>query len=351
MKKITWPWEKRASGGTNSSYTDALIRTIVAQAGGTVANPAATGALEMASGTVARAFMAAEVNGPESVMPALSPGTLGMIGRELIRRGEYVALVEVKNGVPVIYPSAYLTVNGGYDPDSWTYDLSLAGPDRQNVLYHVTADRVIHIRYSQDPERPWRGVSPLAAAALAGRLSAETLEALADEASGPRGSFLPTPQTDGADETQTLLRGDVRKARGTMLFVESMSGEWESGAGTKPPQDWQAKRFGPDVPESLVDLNSMISREILACCGVSPTLWDPKSSAAAREAWRSLLFGTIAPLGKIVSAELSAKLFPLSLEWQELRASDLQGRARSVKSLVDSGVEIKRALEMAGLSE
>ena len=43
--KITWPWEKRSSGGTNSSYTDALIRTIVAQAGATVANPAATGAL------------------------------------------------------------------------------------------------------------------------------------------------------------------------------------------------------------------------------------------------------------------------------------------------------------------
>ena len=46
MKKATWPWEKRATGGTNSSYTDALIRTIVNQAGGTVANPSATGALE-----------------------------------------------------------------------------------------------------------------------------------------------------------------------------------------------------------------------------------------------------------------------------------------------------------------
>ena len=349
--KITWPWEKRASGGTNSSYTDALIRTIVAQAGSTVANPSATGALEMSSGVVSRAFMAAEVNGPPAVMMALSPGTLGMIGRELIRRGEYVALVEVKNGVPVIYPSAYLTVNGPPDPSLWTYELTLAGPDRQHSLYNVPAERVIHIRYSQDPERPWRGIGPTQAAALAGRLSAETLEALADEASGPRGSFLPTPQTDGADETQELLRGDVRKARGKMLFVESMSGDWEGGTGTKPPQDWKQNRFGADIPESLVDLNSVVTREILGCCGVSPVLFDPKSSAAAREAWRTLLFGTIAPLGKIVSAELSAKLFPLSLEWQELRASDLQGRARSVKSLVDAGVEKDRALAMAGLSE
>ena len=117
--KITWPWEKRSSGGTNSSYTDALIRTIVAQAGATVANPAATGALEMASGTVARAFMSAEVNGPAAVMPALTPGCLSMIGRDLIRRGEYVALIEVKNGVPMIYPSAYLTMNGPPDPELW----------------------------------------------------------------------------------------------------------------------------------------------------------------------------------------------------------------------------------------
>ena len=84
---MKWPWEteKRSSGGTNSSYTDALIRTIVAQAGATTANPSATGALEMASGTIARAFMAAEVDGPESVTATLTPGLLSMIGRELIQ--------------------------------------------------------------------------------------------------------------------------------------------------------------------------------------------------------------------------------------------------------------------------
>ena len=105
------------------------------------------------------------------------------------------------------------------------------------------------------------------------------------------------------------------------------------------------------IPEAMIDLNNTVTREILGCCGVSTTLFDPKSSAAAREAWRTLLFGTVAPLGRIVSAELSAKLYPLTLEWQELRASDLQGRARSVKSLVDAGVEKDRALAMAGLQE
>lgn len=59
---------------------------------------------------------------------------------------------------------------------------------------------------------------------------------------------------------------------------------------------------------------------------------------------------TVAPLGKIVAAELSAKLSPLTLEWQELRTSDLQGRARAVQSLAATGVEKAKALEMAGLT-
>ena len=349
MKKATWPWEKRATGGTNSSYTDALIRTIVNQVGGTVANPSATGALEMASGTIARAFMAAEIEGPDSIKETLTPGLLSMIGRELIRRGEWIGVIEIKGGRPMVYPVAYVTVNGGYDPDSWTYELTLAGPDRTSTLYSVGAERVIHIRYAQDPERPWRGVGPIQAAALAGRLSAETLEALGDEASGPRGSFLPTPEKDGQDDTLTLMRADVRKAKGSMLFVESMADDFGGGA-PRAPQDWAQKRFGMMVPDAAVELSSMVSREIVSACGVSPTLFDPKSSAAMREAWRQLLFGTVAPLGRIIEAELSAKLFPVKIAWQELRASDLQARARSVDSLVKAGVDQARAMEIAGLS-
>ncbi len=103
------------------------------------------------------------------------------------------------------------------------------------------------------------------------------------------------------------------------------------------------------IPEAMVNMQSTITRKILGACGVSPTLFDPKSSAAMRETWRQLLFGTVAPLGRIVAAELSKKLFPLTLEWQELRASDLQGRARAVQSLAAAGVDQERALEMAGL--
>ena len=192
---MKWHWEKpevRNRGAlllessTGSSFTDVLIRTIVNNAGGTVANPTATAALEMASGTIARAFMEAEVQGPDSLANTLTPSVLGMMARELIRNGEYIAFIEVKDGVPMLTPSSYTTVHGSYDPASWTYECNLAGPSGTTTVM-VGSERVVHVRYSQDPDRPWKGVGPLQAASLAGRLSAETMEALGDEAGAPRG--------------------------------------------------------------------------------------------------------------------------------------------------------------------
>ena len=65
---------------------------------------------------------------------------------------------------------------------------------------------------------------------------------------------------------------------------------------------------------------------------------------------RRLSVETLEALGRIVEAELSAKLFPVSIRWQELRASDLQTRACSVDSLVKVDVKEGTAMEIAGLS-
>ena len=85
-----------------------------------------------------------------------------------------------------------------------------------------------------------------------------------------------------------------------------------------------------------------------------------------REAWRLALFGVLSPLGRLVEAELKDKLDDeVSLSWQELRASDLSGRARAsdlsgrarasdlsgrAKSMVGAGMEVERATGLAGLT-
>ena len=187
---MSWPWGKTET--RSDSYTDLLVQFALATASGkTIAAPAATGALESCAGIVSRCFAAADVSGPDHAISALGPGTLAQIGRALIRSGEVVYYLDVQGGELMLLPCESWDVGGGAHPSTWTYRLSLGGPDRTMTLDPVQAAGVIHCKYSTDPETPWRGVGPIQSAALAGRLSAETAKALGDELSGPVGSLLP----------------------------------------------------------------------------------------------------------------------------------------------------------------
>ena len=130
---------------------------------------------------------------------------------------------------------------------------------------------VLHFRYQINPERPWRGVGPLEEAALAGRLSAELANALADEASGTRGHLLPIP-VDGADPTITALKADLKTLRGRLAVVESQStGKWTADNRQAAARGgWNVERLGANPPEPLVMLHEVATREVLAACGISP---------------------------------------------------------------------------------
>ena len=84
--------------------------------------------------------------------------------------------------------------------------------------------------------------------------------------------------------------------------------------------------------------------------GLNAALWMGGQAAAVREAWRLCLFSVLAPLGKLVESELQDKLDDeVSLSWQELRASDLSGRARAFQSMVGGGMTVAEAVSVAGL--
>ena len=341
-----WPFTKREK--RESSYTDTLVRTIVEAAGASFATPTATGALESSAGLVARSFAAAKVEAPDMYVSALGPSTLSMIGRALIRSGEIVFRLTVRDGRVALEPAASWDVSGGPDPRSWTYQLHLAGPDGQTSLSAVPADGVIHVRYQSDPEQPWIGVSPLGSAALAGKLSAETIQALADEASGPRGHLLPLPVA-GDDPTVASLKGDLKNLKGRVALVESVR---TMAAGAAAPRgDWQTTRFGFNAPDALVNLAELASREVYAATGVPAALFSESGDGAGRrEAYRSLLHSTIAPLGRIVAEELTMKLeTDVALNFDALFAADLAGRARAFQSMVGAGMDIAKAAGLAGL--
>ena len=218
-----------------------------------------------------RAFASASIQGaPDHVIEAIGPDLLNLAGRALIRRGEILLAIDVWDGDLRLRPVASHDIDGDYA--QWVYRLNLAGPSEQITRSRVPSEGVCHVMYSADPETPWRGVGPLGVAQLAGRLSAETIAALADEASGPRGSFLPLPRTDGADSTIATLKGDIRKAKGGMLTVEGMADQWQTDT-RKANSGWESKRFGASPPASLVGQAQLASNEIYAACGLSGVLF------------------------------------------------------------------------------
>ncbi len=268
----------------DSSYTDALVAAITANASGeTTAFPTATAALEACAGLVARAFAGASVSASAAVEDVLTPAFLEMVGRSLIRKGELVVYITTRNGELLLLPAESHDVDGDPDPASWTYRLTIGGPSRSHTLDSVSAASVLHFKYGTDPEKPWRGLGPLQVAQLGGRLSAELASALADEASGPRGSLLPVP-IEGGDGTLAQLRADLGKLKGKAALVQA--GDWGNPGGSNMT-DWSTRRLGPNTPLALVELHRLATEEVAAACGVNPGMLSGRQQTVAREGYQT----------------------------------------------------------------
>ena len=339
-----WPFGGKLET-RQDSYSDTLIAALVSRAQGkTLTIPTATAALEACAGVVGRGFMACEVAGPAALTMALTPPCMELIGRSLIRRGELVLLIDTMAGELRLLPCETWDVEG--TPYEWEYRVTLSGPSRTLSYDYMPATSVLHFKYAVDAATPWRGHSPVQVAALAGKLSAETVNALADESSGPVGRLLGIPGTDGDDETVRSLKADIANAQGRVSLMEI--GDWN--AAGEGQVDLATKRFGAEPPQSLINLADYASREIWNACGFNAALFAGGQAAAIREAWRLALFGVLSPLGRLVESELQMKLGDtVTLGWQELRASDLSGRARAFQSMVGGGMDVAQAVQVAGL--
>ncbi|MCY4414958.1 MAG: hypothetical protein OXE87_01400 [Chloroflexi bacterium] len=278
------------------------------------------------------------------VTQAITPELMMMIGRAFIRDGQSVFYITTDGGSLMLLPATEYNVTGGPMPSDWSYDLTVAGPSIQQAYTDIPAESVLHFRYAADPHRPWMGNAPLRVAYLAGKLSAETIRVLADESSSAVGSLLGIP-VDGDDPTVTKLKADLRTAKGNVGLIEN--GDWGNvGEGAV---DLTPRRFGPNPPAALVSLVEQARLEVVSACGMNIALWGAGDAASVREAYRLLLFSVLSPLGKIVQTELTAKIgYGLTLTWEELRAADIQGRARSFQSIVGGGATVESAAQEVG---
>lgn len=341
-----WPWSRReARQSSGGSYTDLLGALIRARAEGAPVDAETTSAVEACAGLLARSLAVADVSPATVTTAALTPSVLACCGRELIRRGESVFLLDVAGGRVRALPASDWDVLGGPRPESWYYRVSLPGPSAIEHM-HVPAAGVLHFRFSSDPREPWRGIGPLAWASTTARALAGVEGALAGEVTGPYGHLVPLPQ----DANPELLT-DVGSLRGGVKTVESTRAYAESREAV-PEGDWRQRRVGADPQQGMISLRSDAARAVFHACGVPESLFEKADGTSAREAWRRYLHSTIAPIGLTLAGEAAVKLDApdLALGFDRLFASDLASRARSLASMIQAGLPLDQAAALAGLS-
>lgn len=315
------------------SYTDQVVSAAVASAQGTAAS-SMTGTVE----AVARLWEAAFSSGRAE---ALAPWQLALIGRGLILKGEVVFWRSRASG---LLPVSDHDVSGqSAFPGRWTYRVSLPAPGG-TISRNASADHVLHARIGATLTQPWRGCSPLANAKASRQLLDRVERSLSDEHNGPLAKVIGVPDP----EAQTTAATQIGNAAGKVVLVEQSEMDL-AGEGHGGRTAWKPNRVGPEPTTGTIQTREGVERTLLAAAGVPTELVHPSAGTDSREAWRRFLFGTVAPTAAVVSAELRRLGLPSEIDFAELRASDLAGRARAYKQFREAGMDDAEARRLAGL--
>ena len=351
---MRWPWQK-SNKRASANYTDAVVAALLTQVQGTAsATAGATAALEACASLYAACFSAATVKGPARSESLLKPALLAHFARHLIRAGESVHVFEVVDGKPLMLPAATWDIRGGWNPDTWQYRVDIFGPSGSTTR-HVPAAQVLHLKYAIDPARPWMGLGPMQWASATGTLAGGLESTLAAESKAPSAQLVPVPLNPGAEDDDTdplkTLQSQIANAKGKALLVETTAAGWGEGMGSAPQKDWSQIRIGPDWPKVLQDTRADVSMAVAKACNVPPALLDARAQGTAqREALRRFAHLGVEPLARIIEPDLAAALGgEVVLDFGALMASDLAGKARAIKGLVEAGLPLTEATAVAGL--
>jgi len=320
--KFRLPWQKR-------DFTSQRVASLLNHASGDagVAQHAAAGA---AASVWSGALSAARLVHPAD---AVTPDYMGSVGDRLIRYGEAVDVLVGGSFMPV---TGFVIHGKRFDPESWVYEYSLHGPERDRTA-RAPASMVAHHLWRARPEEPWAGVSPLADVPLATGVDAR----LTGESEGPSGYTLamPTDPTVGSETANEdrfeAVAASIRGAKGTTLFVESTRGGHGHGTMHAPLKDWVSERFGINPPQGLVGLRTQLCLDVWAACNVPRALFDNSDGTAKREALRQWAHVVLAGRLRRIAQELQRVLqTPVGFSVSELWGSDVVGRTGAAEKLV-----------------
>ncbi len=338
---MRWPWIKPEV--RQQDYTDILVNRLLATASGDTVT-GLTAVLEVCGGWWGRAFTSAEIQPAGAVADLLTPH-LAMIGRALVETGEILFAIDVDGDTVSLLPATGATVNGGPNPAGWEYELSIPGPSH-TLTRTLTADRVLHLMVTPSRKSPWRGESPIASSATTRALIDSMETRLAEELNSGVGFVVPVPNV----QATTQLQADLRTLKGRLALVETVNQGFGVGQGGVPSGDYQVRRLGGNPPESTVTLRRQAEESILAAAGLPVSILGTSSDTAAREGVRMFMRQTIQPVAKSVAGVIAAKFDVPDLTFSfEPSTADLQAKSRSFAAMVQAGLSIDQALQIAML--
>ena len=355
-----WPFGKRRAeqpaGEQRAGYTDQIIQELQRRTVALSADPERTAAAQIAGGLWGRCLAVASVAPAAPITKVLTPSVLYSTGRDLCLRGQALWWFTTDgNMAPRLWHVGEFDISGDYDPATWRYRCTIEGPTKR-LVRTLTADEVIHVRIGEDAAAPWRGVSPLAAAADTAGALAGVESGLRKEANQVSGYVLPGAGVEGLDDQAFAeLKSDLAKLAGGTRIVPTLNPRPGDPSARPGDADWQARRLGIHPPEALVDLRSAAALDVLASAGIPPVLGAGNTDATGlREGLRQLYHVTLQPIVRIVEAELARVLeVDLALDLSALAAADVQGRARAFRALVggsnQSGIDVAEARRLTGL--
>ena len=347
-----WPWGGRRERGSENrtgaftgtedrNYTDTLTERLEDEAVRGKATATEIAATEAAAGWIGRCFAAAEVAGDR--FGVVSRAVLELIGRELVRRGEMVFVIE---GPPIrLIPAGNWNVHGIEDPETWRYRVDTFGPDSTRTRWEPGAG-VVHARVNCDPRRPYEGRSALEVARSSAATAAAAERSSEAEARVPVNRIAPIPASDDDRKKYraALKRGGIRVVSSQAAYT---AGQQEQS------RRWEPAAMQPAPAQGHVQLRRDSAHDVLAAFGIPPALFSDRADGTSRrEAYRQVVFTLLEPWGRVVAEELSAKLdSTISLSFAGMHGADLSTRGRALKQLVDAGVPLAEALAIVGLDE
>ena len=321
-----------------ANYTDTVVAGLVASA--SAAGPSSvslTAAAEIARSQWGRAFAAARSD-------VLDPAQLEMIGRALCGVGEIVFLRARGELIPV---AAHDVFGIGPRPDDWQYRVTVNAPVGQ-LTRSVGYGDVAHFRVRATPDAPWQGRSAWAACQTTAALAARLETSLANEQRSGVGAVVAVPDAQKADEDGVTAA--LMTAKGSILLATARR-QWMPGPDEGPVAVSGNRRDSGlhhrQVKLSYAAASWAASSQRRVCPGSGRT---GHAILGLARRFPAVLFGTIAPVGRIVALEAQRSLGGSgSLDWSALSASDITGRARAFASLIKSGMDVDEAKRVAGL--